>query len=780
MSFAKDRRLLRTIQLACLAAALATIAACKGPDPSTFACSSSAECPGDYHCDLGTASTTGSFKCVSGAPTPRTLAAEASKFLLSKHPSADGSTRTTILANLGAVTSTPDFVGVRLIASQAGHDLADSPLAADGSVLEFQLPQATAQVSLRVQDDSGHSVPVTGYPEQVELSFVGRDVAGSSNGAAAYDVTNQNDALFAPATWIESGPGPSGSAKEFTANDVLFPDGGVQFSSSYASIAYPDYESASTSSPAVPSLTATPVGWQPFNQLPTESKPEGGPSARTGMVLAATGSGFLMFGGTDATNAPSDPQGAFWQYDFFAGWTLNAAPAGPLPSARSAAAAGRAATGGSCFTTGFVTPCDIDDFQLVVAGGAGATNTTSNEIQLFDHKRTFTNFSVPPTITTSWRLVGLLPFANAGMQSAAGIVPFNAVVGGTNTTQNYAGGMMIYGRAVNAANSATQGCVLFGAAPQSATSGSPPQAVPIQPASAPCVGTTTNVFDQAAGIGFRTGATLVADSNSPTNFYLFGGRRTNAGTPALMNDVWKATITCPPSAAIPPAACTTTTSWTQLSIGGVGAGFPTPRAGAGGAIWTQGRLAIHGGTDANGVQNDLWEWDFGSSTWRQDALDSTASVMAPSARTGFAMMGDQGQQRIFAFGGAVAGGAVTDQAWLAGHEAAAKLVVKLPFSLPALDQAKNVVLRLDALGISGEEQAFIWDGTSWRFFGAWDFTSSVPHVRASTSGSATGLLQPDGNIYLLFIQASRAQFNFGAGFQSPVSIDRLKVTVDFK
>ena len=37
MSFANDRRLLRTIQLACLAAALATIAACKGPDPSTFA-----------------------------------------------------------------------------------------------------------------------------------------------------------------------------------------------------------------------------------------------------------------------------------------------------------------------------------------------------------------------------------------------------------------------------------------------------------------------------------------------------------------------------------------------------------------------------------------------------------------------------------------------------------------------------------------------------------------------------------------------------------------------
>jgi hypothetical protein len=158
-------------------------------------------------------------------------------------------------------------------------------------------------------------------------------------------------------------------------------------------------------------------------------------------------------------------------------------------------------------------------------------------------------------------------------------------------------------------------------------------------------------------------------------------------------------------------------------------------------------------------------------------LDSTPGVLAPAARSGFAMLGDS--QRIYTFGG-TAGGNPTDQAWLAGHEAAAKLLVKLPFSLPVLDQAKNVKLTLDALGISDDEQAFVWDGTMWRFFGAWDFTGSIPHVLASTSGSATSLLQPDGNIYLLFIQGSRAQFNFGAGFQSPVSIDRLKVTVDFQ
>src|SRR5437016_6264350 len=80
--------------------------------------------------------------------------------------------------------------------------------------LKFQLPQALAQVSLRVQDDSGHSVAVTGYPEEVELSFVGKEVAGSANTAAAYDVTNQNDSLFPPAAWLASGSGPSGSVVE--------------------------------------------------------------------------------------------------------------------------------------------------------------------------------------------------------------------------------------------------------------------------------------------------------------------------------------------------------------------------------------------------------------------------------------------------------------------------------------------------------------------------------------------------------------------------------------
>src|SRR5215470_20139625 len=118
MSCSNQHRVLRTLQRLCLSAAIAAAAGCKGPDPTNFSCTSSQECPGDYHCDLGTATASGSLKCVSGAPAQKTLTADATRFLLSKHPESDGSTRTTIRANIGAVTSTPDFVGVRVIASQ--------------------------------------------------------------------------------------------------------------------------------------------------------------------------------------------------------------------------------------------------------------------------------------------------------------------------------------------------------------------------------------------------------------------------------------------------------------------------------------------------------------------------------------------------------------------------------------------------------------------------------------------------------------------------------------
>jgi Galactose oxidase, central domain len=257
---------------------------------------------------------------------------------------------------------------------------------------------------------------------------------------------------------------------------------------------------------------------------------------------------------------------------------------------------------------------------------------------------------------------------------------------------------------------------------------------------------------------------------------LFGGKKTTGPTTsALQNDIWKATVAC---TAVAPAACTTTTTWTQISGGGVGTGFPTPRAGAGGGFWSQNRLVIYGGTDANGALNDLWEYDFTANAWRQPALDQTAGVLTPPTRSGFAMTADQGQQRIYAFGG-LAGAAVTDQMWLTGHESAAKLLVKAPFSVPNVDQAQNVTLSIDAMGTSGE-QVFIWDGATWRYVASTNFEGGA-HIVGTPTVSATSFLQPDGNFYLLFMQAQRNQFTYSTfTLEAPVTMDRLKITVDFQ
>jgi len=75
------------------AAALLLVAGCQ-VDPTKFRCTSSAECPTGYHCDLGTATAAGTLKCANGAAPQKTLAADASKFLLLRGPSPDGTVRT--------------------------------------------------------------------------------------------------------------------------------------------------------------------------------------------------------------------------------------------------------------------------------------------------------------------------------------------------------------------------------------------------------------------------------------------------------------------------------------------------------------------------------------------------------------------------------------------------------------------------------------------------------------------------------------------------------------
>jgi hypothetical protein len=183
---------------------------------------------------------------------------------------------------------------------------------------------------------------------------------------------------------------------------------------------------------------------------------------------------------------------------------------------------------------------------------------------------------------------------------------------------------------------------------------------------------------------------------------------------------------------------------------------------------------LHGGTDAAGrVLNDAWEFDPNTTPmWRP--LPAEASALVPAARTQFAMAGDG--RLAYLFGGNI-GTTPTDQVWFGGRESVARILAKFPFSLPTIDQATSMRLTVDAAGMPNA-QAFVWDGTNWRALGTSLFEGNGFHLLKTPTVAATGFVQSDGNIYVLLMQNSRLLP--GNTFNAPVSLDRLKVTVDFK
>jgi hypothetical protein len=223
-------------------------------------------------------------------------------------------------------------------------------------------------------------------------------------------------------------------------------------------------------------------------------------------------------------------------------------------------------------------------------------------------------------------------------------------------------------------------------------------------------------------------------------------------------------------------------TWTVLSPGGTP---PPARANAGGAVWqttyvftptfvAKRRVGIYGGSDAAGNPlTDFWEYDIADNVWRQVSFDG-GSALAPSARTRFAMAGDG--QRAYVFGGNVSG-AADDQMWMTTREAPARVLVKAPFSLPAVDLAMSSQLKVEAPGLING-QAYLWDGTRWRFIGLSDFAGGGYRLLVTPTAPATGFLQPDGNIYLLLVDAYGRGTPSFAG--SPLSVDSVKMTVDFK
>jgi Galactose oxidase, central domain len=749
-----------------LAAALLLAAGCQ-VDATQLKCSNSTECPTGYHCDMGTATTAGTFKCANGAAQQKTITADATKFLLTTSPSPDGSVRTTIAAGVGAVSSSPDFIGVRVVASQGGTDLAEGQVLDDGSVVVFQLPQPLAQVSLRVQDDSGHSVQVTGYNEKIELGFAGKEVAGNSNPTAAYDVTTGSDSLYPPATWIASGPGLDGGVPpEFTANDTLFPDGGVQSATSYSSIAYLDFHQGATAPPPLPPDSSS-IGWQEFAPIPTDLSSNVTPPPRVGGTLSNL-PGLVLYGGTTAAGGAVDTVGTFYTVDTVNGWNLVVPPAGVNSVPSGGAIAGVGIGSGGSFTC--TAPCTQFNLQFSMAGGfTNAAGAMTNRVVAYG---TRTDSTVTPTlVTTGWFDVGTT-FTNAAMASAPATVPVSNSTT-ANTADQFAGLLMVGGQAINnaIANDAN-GCLVYAGYASSPTT-NPPKNTTF-----PC--NDPNFSTGAGGIGWRTGATLVPVDS--TTFLLFGGNKNGGSSPGLKNDLWQGKLACNGPVG---SACATQVTWTQLAPTGTP---PTPRSNAGGAIWqtTIGfippfiitinrRLVIYGGTDASGPVNDLTEYDISGNAWKQIRQDAGAAF-APVTRTRPMMAGDG--SRAYVFGGLISG-TPTDEFWTTSRQGAARVLVKAPLVLPSIGTTTGMTITVDGNGLISPtfSQAYLWDGSKWRFLATGLSDSFGSRVVVTPTASGTGFVQPDGSIYLLLQQAQRATTQFPG---AAVGADRLQMTVDFK
>jgi hypothetical protein len=769
-------------------------------DATRFTCSTSEECPSGYHCDLGSGSTAGTYKCANGAAQQKTLTADASRFLLVRRQRPDGSTRTNISAGLGAVTSTPDFVGVRVVASQGNTDLAESQVLADGSVLEFQLPQALMQVQLRVQDDSGHSVPVTGYPERIELSFLGKNVVGNSNEMAAYDAVSNSNSLYPPQTWIST-RGAGGSAlAELPASYMVLADGGVSPPASYQAMEQLDGVYVSSNSAPEPDRDGgTAIGWEQISSISTISTTALVPPARVGASMIPSSGSVLMYGGAapDVDGGVVDPAGTWYTFNPNGGigWAAVQPPApgsrDPFPSTAFgspavAAPASRANTAmGYGGNVSFCTPPCIDtSHRFIIAGGTTSTGAFTDRLYAYGDK-----FSGSNTYTGWWDLsaesgdgpLNKLRVPNAGMAHAA-LFAIPAPL--ASDSQMHAGAVLVGGVNIPSGAGALAwdniGCQVVIGLPS--FSDKPGAAGTVASCTTPEFATTSGT------IGFRTGVALAPSDLGDSRVYLFGGNRTGASTPAsngFKNDVWQGTLSvvCMPGGAAPPCGAGTPQikmTWAPVPV--AASPLPPARTNAGLAFADFQRLTVYGGKDAAGnILRDVWELDLSvvpaTPQWRQVALDPSPAL-APAARTKFTLLGNVGYASYYA--GLLISGLVgtspTMDVWALSKQAPARLLVKAPVKVPTLDAATNMTLRIDSFATLFGAPVYIWDGTAWRFVANPDIPGGTIF---ETLPNGVGFIQPDSNVYLMFMHRSRSYPGFANSF-STILLDSFQVAVDFK
>jgi len=799
LSSGGNQAMQKTVVLS-FAAALLLAAGCQ-VDVTGLKCSNSTECPTGYHCDMGTGTTAGTFKCANGAAQQKTLAADATKFLLEQKSKADGTTRTTITADVGAVTSTPDFVGVRAIASQNGTDLASSPVLADGSVLEFQLPQALLQADLRVQDDSGHSVAITGYKEHVELNFLGKEVTGNSNDMAAYDAVSVSNSLYPPQTWISTG-GVSGSAlTELAATYTALPDGGISPRASYVAMQKLDGVTSSSAFPPQPDRDGgTVIGWEQISSVSTTTTTALIPPARVGAAMTMNGSTVLMYGGAapDVDGGVVDPAGTWYSFEPNGGngWTAFQQPptgsSNPYPSTSyggsgvsAPSARANAAMGLGGYLSCTPSPCTTTQHRVMVAGGTTSNGALTDHIYAYGDK-VYAYTGGSNTYTGWWDVtaefgnaaLNKLPVANAGMAYASLSVPMPNAVGGNNS-QQHAGAVLVGGVNVPPGTAWDNGAcqIVVGLPYYTITAGAAGTVVSC---------TTPAECNTATGtLGFRSGVALAPSDQGDNSVYLFGGNRTGATTTSsngFKNDVWQGTIkvVCNPGGTTTfpcPAGTTAQTSVTWAQVAVAASPLPSPRANAGLAFADYRRLTVYGGTDATGnTLRDVWELDLSvlpaTPQWRQVALDPSPAL-APAARKKFTFLG--GLSYSFYNAALLVSGLVgtspSMEVWALSKQAPSRLIVKAPVNLPRLDLATNLRFSVLAFG-PVFAPLYIWDGSSWRF------VTDATEIMGFNLLNATGFIQPDSNIYLMFMPPYRSTPGFANTFAT-ATIDSFQAFVDF-
>jgi len=306
-------------------------------------------------------------------------------------------------------------------------------------------------------------------------------------------------------------------------------------------------------------------------------------------------------------------------------------------------------------------------------------------------------------------------------------------------------------------------------------------------ASGTVVSCTTPEFATAAGaLGFRSGVALVT-SDLGDSVYLFGGNRTGSTTLSsngFKNDLWQETISvvCNPggTTAFPcPVGTTAQTKVAWASVAVAASPLPSPRANAGLAFADYRRLTVYGGTDATGnTLRDAWELDLSvlpaTPQWRQLALDPPP-VLAPAARKKFTFLGTSPNSYASYYGGLLISGMVgtspSMEVWALSKQAPSRLIVKAPVNLPRLDLATNLRFSVLAFGPIFAP-LYIWDGSSWRF------VTDATEIMGVTLPNATGLIQPDSNVYLMFMPPIRSTPGFTNTFGN-ATIDSFQAFVDF-